>query len=54
MGLHTFSAMMATFTFSMWLVSATPGQEWAAFAPLARLANLFRRPQGACEAAAAA
>lgn len=54
MGLHTFSAMMATFTFSMWLVSATPGKECAAFAPLARLANLFRRPERACEAVAAA
>ncbi len=54
MGLYTFSAMMAVFTFSMWLVSATPGKEWAAFAPLARLAKAFRRPAGACEAAAAA
>jgi hypothetical protein len=53
MGLYSFSAMMSVFTFSMWLVSATPGKEWAAFAPLVRLTGLFRRSQRACQAEAA-
>ena len=50
MQLYTFSAMMAVFTFSMWLVSATPGEEWAAFSPLVRLFARFRRPERACQA----
>jgi hypothetical protein len=50
MGLVSFSAMMSVFTASMFLVSATPGKEWAAFSPLAKLASIFRRPQGACQA----
>jgi hypothetical protein len=53
MRLYSFSAMMSVFTFSMWLVSATPGKEWAAFAPLVRLAGLFRRSPRACQAEAA-
>jgi len=36
---------MAVFTFSMWLVSATPGEEWAAFSPLVRLVARLRRPE---------
>jgi hypothetical protein len=49
MGLVSFSAMMSVFTASMFLVSATPGKEWAAFSPLAKLAGIFRRPQRACQ-----
>jgi hypothetical protein len=53
MGLVSFSAMMAVFTGSMFLVSGTPGEEWAAFSPLAKLIARFRQPQGACQVEAA-
>lgn len=53
MGLVSFSAIMAVFTGSMFLVSGTPGEEWAAFSPLAKLIARFRQPQGACQAEAA-
>ena len=53
MRLYTFSAIMGVFTGSMFLISATPGQEWAAFSPFVRLAARFRRQPRACQVEAA-
>ncbi|HEV3416190.1 MAG TPA: hypothetical protein VG056_05235, partial [Pirellulales bacterium] len=53
MRLYTFSAVMGVFTGSVFLISATPGEEWAAFSPLASLFARSRGSQRACQAEAA-
>jgi hypothetical protein len=50
MRLYTFSAVMGVFTGSVFLISATPGKEWATFSPLANLISRFRGSHRPCQA----